>query len=166
MRDLMRYANECLEMLDAIHIPYGNVVDWKINTRAKSRWGLCKRTGSLFKIEISDRLLSEECDENGLINTILHELLHTVPGCFNHGSTWKEMARRVYKEYGIEIKREESAEEKGVAEIVMEKQYKYFLRCPDCGYVFKYMRMVNAVKTPERYRHPGCIHNLERIYEI
>lgn len=166
MRDLMKCANSCMDKLDAIGIQYGNVRNFKINSRAKSRWGRCKKVNGVFEIEISDRLLDEQNDESGLENTIIHELLHTVPGCMNHGPNWKRMADKVYAAYGIEIKRCATAEEKGVDPIEEVKEYKYFLRCPDCGYVFKYMRETKAVKNPEGYRHPGCLHTLERIYEI
>ena len=37
MKDLMKLAKECMSELDAIGVKYGNVVEWKVNTRAKSR---------------------------------------------------------------------------------------------------------------------------------
>lgn len=39
MRELLNYALECMDDLDAIGIKYGNVENFIVNTRAKKRWG-------------------------------------------------------------------------------------------------------------------------------
>lgn len=39
MRNLMIFAIECMDELDSIGIPYGKVLDFSVNTRAKKRWG-------------------------------------------------------------------------------------------------------------------------------
>lgn len=170
MRDIQEYAIRCMEMLDKIGVPYGNIQNVTVNNRAKKRWGLCSVVSNGFDIQINAVLLDETIDESGLMNTMLHELLHTVPGCMNHGAKWKAMADKVYKAYGIYIKRCSNAAEKGVAADMIEemnaKRYKYFVSCPDCGHVFKYMRMCDCVKNPGRYHHTGCKSNLVRIFEI
>ena len=98
MRDLMEYANFCMEMLDEINIPYCEPESFTINTRAR-RWGQCKyiRASGKFYININITLLDERNGEDGLINTILHELLHTCPGCMNHGAEWKKWAEKCGK---------------------------------------------------------------------
>ena len=107
MRDLQSYVINCMEKLDHIGIEYGNVIDVEINTRAKNRWGQCKRIPGGYTINVNAALLDENIcpDDLGLKNTILHELLHSCNGCFNHGDKWKILAQKVYDEYGINIKR-------------------------------------------------------------
>lgn len=168
MRDVQEYAIKGMEMLDKIGIPYGNIQNVVVNYRAKSRWGLCSPVRNGFEIQINAVLLDETTEETGLMNTILHELLHTVPGCMNHGEKWKAMADKVYKAYGIQIKRCSNAEDKGVAAEKIEtvKNYKYFVRCPDCGYTWKYARMCDSVKNPGKYKHHGCKNSLVRVFEI
>ncbi len=39
MRNLHEYVNICKAELDSIGIKYGNIIDVKVNTRAKRRWG-------------------------------------------------------------------------------------------------------------------------------
>ena len=166
MRDLMNYVVSGMEKLDAIGIQYGNIEDVKVNSRAKKRWGQCQRTANGFLIEISNMLLDERSSEDGLMNTILHELLHTIPGCLNHGKKWKAMADKVYNAYGIRIKRLSNAAEKGVAAELEVAKYKYFLRCPDCGKEFRYTRMCETVKHPERYYHTGCKNHLQLVNDL
>lgn len=90
MRNLEDVAIECMEMLDRIGIKYGNVKEVIPNSRARSRWGQCKIVPGGFQININVDLLDERNSIDGLKETLLHELLHTVSGCFNHGREWKE----------------------------------------------------------------------------
>lgn len=115
MRDLELITLACMEKLDKLGIPYGNILEVTINTRAKSRWGQCRHCAEGHKINISARLLDDSTDIRGLENTILHELLHTAPGCNNHGAVWKAYAEKVNAAYGYNIKRASTAYEKGVA---------------------------------------------------
>jgi len=116
MRDLEAIAYECMEKLDALEIPYGNVTEISVNTRAKSRWGQCRhKPDGTHTININVELLDESNDIRGLENTIIHELLHTCPGCNNHGPIWKTYAEKVRAAYGYDIKRCSDAAEKGIA---------------------------------------------------
>ena len=38
-----------------------------------------------------------------IMNTIVHELLHMLPNCLNHGVVWKSYASIVYRKTGINI---------------------------------------------------------------
>lgn len=62
MRNLDEYAIQCMEELDAIGIEYGNIVEVKVNTRAKKRWGQCKAIPGGYSINISVVLLDERND--------------------------------------------------------------------------------------------------------
>ena len=42
--------------------------------------------------------------DKAIINTIYHELLHTLPNCQNHGKVWKMYANQVNKLTGLNIK--------------------------------------------------------------
>ena len=56
MKDLEMLASECEADLSSINIQPGEVNQWLINTRAKNRWGQCKRClPGIFDISISAR---------------------------------------------------------------------------------------------------------------
>ena len=106
-------AEICLEKLDAIGVPYGKITEFTINTRAKKRWGQCRKCpDGTYKININVALLDKKCID-GLVETLMHEIIHTCPGCMNHGPEWKKWADLVGKEYGYSITRTKSAEELG-----------------------------------------------------
>lgn len=151
MRNLLRYVEECKEELDSLNIEYGNVISWTINTRATRRWGQCKRKGSDYAINISEILLDERNDVKGLKETIIHELLHTISGCMNHGEKWQMYANEVNACLGYEISRISTMDEKGLCEEckqVREEEYKkqynarpiYRLICKECGNTYTYHR--------------------------
>lgn len=83
MKDLLRLAQQCQNDLLSAGIRCGNVRSWIVNTRAKARWGLCKKVGrSLYDIQIAEALLQDNVSDQAAKDTIAHELIHTVPGCF------------------------------------------------------------------------------------
>lgn len=112
MRDLIEYACKAMEMLDSIGVQYGNIIDFTVNTRAQKRWGQCRKVPGGYTININAVLLDERNSEDGLMNTILHELAHSVDGCMNHGTNWKAVANHIHNALGYNIKRTDSAEEK------------------------------------------------------
>ena len=163
MRDLITYAQECMEYLDAIGIEYGNIVSFEVNKRAKKRWGQCKAVPGGYIININAVLLDERNNEEGLINTIIHELLHSCKGCMNHGENWKRLADKVYREYGLNIKRTSSAEEKGVQEETRQMNYKYQFRCQGCGKIVGRDRASRFTYNYKCYRCGNCGGRFEQI---
>ena len=58
----------------------------RVMSRAKRRLGCCFYHGGEYTIEVAARLLGQP----GLLReTLVHELLHTCPGCRDHGERWK-----------------------------------------------------------------------------
>jgi hypothetical protein len=57
MKDFERLKQECIDEITDLGIEIGKIKEWTINTRAKRRWGYCKRNeDGTFSIQISDRL--------------------------------------------------------------------------------------------------------------
>ena len=135
-----------LAQCKACDIHLGYISSIKVNTRAKSRWGLCKKLPKGWEIEISDRLLTEDATQEALMDTFIHELLHTVKGCQNHGPVWKAYAKVLNDKYGYNIKRCTTAEEKGMPKYTHQIQAKYKITCLGCGCENHYMRRTRAVQ--------------------
>lgn len=165
MKDLMEIASECMVMLDDLGIEYGNVVDWSVNTRAKNRWGQCRKLpNGNFTINISSRLLEDDISFDSVADTVLHELIHTVDGCFNHGEQWQRIAHKVNVVYGYNIKRCSTADEKGVEEIYSApKPIKHQFRCVCCGKVYSRTRDSKFTKNYENYRCGVCGGEFEKL---
>lgn len=118
------------------------------NRRAKTRWGACKRLpdGS-FQIELSTRLRA--APEEAVRQTLAHELLHSCPGCMNHGARWREYAAQMVR-YGYRISRSDTAESLGVS--LPAEPPRYILRCTGCGIRLNRQRCSPVIAHPERYR--------------
>lgn len=119
----------------------------QINRRAVTRFGCCRRQGDGYLIELSGRLL--EASEAACSQTLAHEVLHTCPGCLDHGPRWKAFAARMNTAYGYEIARTGTCEALGVPEC---KSVRHLLVCDRCGMQFKRTRSSRLVQHPERYR--------------
>lgn len=158
MKNLQKLAQDCMKELDALGIPYAVPTEFVVNTRAKSRWGQCRRSPyGDFSINISVRLLQDDVSDAAAKDTIIHELLHTVKGCLNHGPAWKRYADQVNRAYPqYHIKTSASSSEKGIAETAVPVAYKYKLGCDFCGTYKLYSRKTKAITYPHRFRCGRC----------
>ena len=164
MKDLMSLVAICKADLDSLGIKYGKVCNWTVNTRAKRRLGQCRKVGiGLFEINISESILKDDVDDRIALNTIIHELLHTVNGCFKHTGKWKEYAQYINgKLPQYDIKR--VAIQSNVFAIeYKEPTYNYILRCTKCGQEIKRQRLSKVVTNHKRYRCAKCGGRFERI---
>lgn len=98
-KKLITAFGEGRKICEELNIPIGCVTSIKENPRLTSTWGRCRRlTQYTYEVEISSRLLADEVSHEALMNTMLHELIHTCKGCMNHGELFKRYAARLNKE--------------------------------------------------------------------
>lgn len=153
-REKLRAALDmALFQMASCGIKPGRISGVSVNFRAK-RWGICKldRLTGTCSIEISSRLLAPDTPYKSLLETVLHELCHTIRGGAGHTGAWKRAVTILNQTYGYNIKRVNSAEEKGVDESEDENSYRYELQCEKCGQVFRRRKRCPLVEHPERYR--------------
>ena len=164
MRDLILYAEKCKKELDRLKIRYAHDIVFTVNTRAKTRLGVCQKKGDKYLIEIASALLDEKTDEQLLYDTLFHEILHTCRGCMNHTGRWKELAQRVNAACGCNITR--TADGNILPDSLVRKP-KYRVICPSCGEVYKRYKRSPLIDDPGRYRCGKCKSSLKnaQIFE-
>lgn len=176
MWDLQRYANECInDMKELGFEPRITADKFTVNTRAKKRYGQCKRINGEFFININSDLLRDECPILSLRETIFHELIHTLPKCWNHGDEFTRIAEIVNRRYHTNVTRCSTYDEKYgyvLAEKIREEnkskkqKVKYELFCEHCGKVRAsgmYQRMPKWYAHTERFSCSVCGGHLERV---
>ena len=168
----MNYMEEKLErvarkyediLFEELNIPIAHEIVYRVNTRAKKRLGQCKLTNSwlrCFEIEVSSLLLNDDIPEETLANTIIHELLHTVEGCMNHGAKWKALANKINKTYGYEIARTTNREKLGIKE---GKTINYKFECTCCGQEIARTRRSKFVANYSLYKCGRCNGSFKRV---
>ncbi len=131
-----------------------------INSRTVTRFGCCRFADGSYTIEVAANVAMG--GEGPCRETLAHELLHTCPGCRNHGARWREYARRMNQAYGYNIRRTTTNEAMGV---VSQRPYKYLLRCEVCGTELGRYRASPLTRHPERYRC-RCGGRLKLIFPV
>lgn len=184
---LQRIYKECIEELGSIGIQFENKeINVKVSKRNNKRYGCCKpaepdeiykrieRKGfryiikyenfNKYTIEISPWVMN--LNEEIIKNTIIHELIHCMPYCTNHGEEFKKCARIINDKLGYEISRTGNKEEdfqKSNLEYKENNDYKYKIQCKECGQVYYRKRLnKNLIK---RYRCGRCKGKLEVMSE-
>lgn len=159
VNDCDALMKEVIEQAQALGIPISKRIGAHVilNPRAVSRFGCCRRQGGEYIIEVATRIA--EGPEKSCRDTLAHELLHTCPGCQNHGARWKMYAGQMNKAYGYNIKRAATEQAMGTAQV---RPFKYLLRCERCGAELGRYRASPLTRYPERYRC-RCGGRLKRV---
>ena len=167
MKDLNKLYEECMEELTRINMDFSNkIVRVSVNGRLRTTLGVCnrdRRTGK-FTIDINPALLADNVNDMEVKDTIIHEMIHTCPGCFNHGYEWKRRADRVNRMLGYHVSRTASRADMEAANVkVKREEFKYALECVECGSQYKYNRWGKALENPSRYRCGKCHGDLKTV---
>ena len=102
---------ECTALLKELNVPISSSVcpTVKLIGTRRTLGRCCKREGSKshseyeYYIEISRYTLNNP--EKSIRNTLIHELLHTVPDGMRHTGAWKKWAKYVSSKTGYTIQR-------------------------------------------------------------
>lgn len=148
MYNLDLLLQECIEDLNSLGVEVGTIMDISVNTRLTSVWGRCRyNKAGVYYIEINQILMNEfQVSKQAIINTVMHETIHTVKGCMNHGTKFKNIAALVNNFYGYDVKRCTSAAEKNLQDVKKSSPILYTIKCQNCGGECGYRRETKVVK--------------------
>lgn len=178
---------ECIEQLNHIGINFDDKdISIFISKRNNKRYGCCRpeipdenykavtRKGfryiikydnyKKYTIEISRWVL--DLNEDIIKNTIIHELIHCLPYCNNHGATFKKYACLINAKLGYNISRAGNKKEdfqKSNLEYKEKEEYKYKIKCEKCDKIFYRKRLQKNFT--RKYRCSKCLGKL-KILEI
>lgn len=159
-KELDSMLQKAIEQVENVGIKVPTNIKSKIRTyKATSYFGQCRKKEGQFEITISEYHLKN--GYNAVMETMIHEVIHTVDGCWNHGELWKRCVDKVNRKYGYSISRTGS-QKQGYSLKVAEVNVKYIIKCDKCGNTIQRQRMSKLVKYPEIYRCK-CGGKLSRI---
>lgn len=163
---LIRLYNESLDELFSIGINLKDEekigkITISFSKRKTKRYGCCKqedpdkatayrikrrlyfRKFNTHHIEISKWLM--DLNEDIIKNTIIHELIHCIPDCNNHGKEFKKYAKLINDNLGYNISRVgnklEDYKKSGQVLTEKENKNKYQIICEKCGQTYYRQRL-------------------------
>lgn len=165
METIMELKNTFTEVVDELEPIFPEVKNNTyvviFNTRAIKRYGQCKRLGqNHYEISINKKF-AQFCKREDVKNTIVHEILHSLPNGMNHKGQWSRYANMInYKLPHYHITRTSRYE--GYAET--KPTPKYTVYCPHCeNKQWNYYKAGEVVKNllgnnNRHYHCPCCKH--------
>ena len=88
--DLNKLLAKAIEQVKSVGLKPSPIDETLEIKNSAGTMGSCKREIVGFTISISKYI--KDNDEKELMDTLVHEVLHAVPKCFNHGAQWKAAA--------------------------------------------------------------------------
>lgn len=159
--DLNQMLEDCKKELtsvgyDEVQNKYYSV---SINSRFRKKLGCCSydKKSYFYKIQISKIFM--EISPDKVKNTMMHELIHSIDGCMNHGPKFQYLASLVNSNFGYNVRTHSDVPEYSKY-LNNTKQYKYKLLCNTCGKEWLYEKAGKIVKgmlkNPNYCRCPYC----------
>ena len=143
---LEKLYKKCIEELKSINIDVlkNREIETKINTRSKKRYGCCKKISKdRFQIEVSEWVM--DLNEDIIKNTIMHELIHCMPRCNNHGEYFKNYASVINEKLGYNISRTGNKERDfSISNLEFTEKpinFNYKIVCENCNQTFLRQRV-------------------------
>ena len=161
---LNKLYQECIQELENIRIDILNnndigTIEITMSKRNNKRYGACKQEkpdpNTMYTEKIGRRKIVKywkykkhiieispwvmNLDETIIKNTIMHELIHCMPHCSNHGEVFKKYANYINEALGYDISRVGNKAEdhkKSNIEYNEKKEYKYKIECKRCKQTF------------------------------
>ena len=165
---LKELYSQCIDELKSIdiNVEKNRNINIKINKRSKKRYGCCKKIAKdKYQIEISEWVM--ELNEKIIKNTIMHELIHCLPRCNNHGEIFKRYANTINEKLGYNISRignkEKDCEASNIEYVEDETKYNYKIVCKNCNQNFFRQRIKKGFT--RKYRCGKCGGKFE-IFEL
>lgn len=142
--------NEVLECCDIIEKTLGITVNnryvVKISTRMTKTLGTCRRNNShYYTITLSKKHI-EHSSAQSVHDTIMHEVLHSLPDCMNHGPVWKSYANKICMKMPNYTIARLSSDETYSRYLKETTKYKYKIICKGCGATWKKQRMSDLIR--------------------
>ena len=158
MKNYMEMYHKALEILDDLNIEYGNIVEVKLNYRAKNRFGQCRRNNvtNTYSLNFNYLIFDDNANDVAIMNTIIHEILHTCKDCMTHKNEWKRLADYVTRNTKYTITRTNSYSDFGIEKPKKEKKHNYVFVCEGCGQVIIRERASKFTKNYHNYRCGKC----------
>jgi predicted transglutaminase-like cysteine proteinase len=168
--EYVRLADKCMQDLIDVDMPINTNINFVINSRAKRRFGQCRKLplyesrekGYEYEIEISNELIKKGINIKAFKETVYHELIHTVPGCMNHGIKFKQYIHKVNALFNTNIGTTSTYEKLGIANEDEIKGIKYIIKCEKCNHLHKRSKKTKFITHYNHYTC-GCGGKLTRI---
>lgn len=141
----------------------------EINSRFRNKLGQCcyNRKSMFYTIKISKSFI-QVCPEY-VSNTMMHELIHSINGCMNHGPNFKHVAKLVNDKFGYNVSTTAYYDSYNMY-LKNTKNYKYKVKCSHCGKEWLYEKAGKIVKgiqhNPHYAKCPICQTNSFSIINL
>lgn len=143
LKDIKEEVKEDVELLAALGYKEAllNFYSCESNARAVRRLGRCTKVApQQYIITINSNYLKMAKPES-VHNTIMHEVIHSLPGCMNHGAKWQNIARRVSAQYEFgSITRTHDLGTDPEYNKYLASKYRYTIECTQCHSKWNFMR--------------------------
>ena len=125
-----------------------------LNSNNRRALGKCQynRQRDYYKVFLNPNCLKfEENAQKIILETLAHELCHTMKGCMNHGPNFHRNGDIIYRNFGYKI--DTTADEDASRYFnSLLPEHPYMIQCVSCGKKIYQDRLSDPIKNPGRYK--------------
>lgn len=163
MKNLNRLYLECVSEAQSAGLDISDrITGIEVNSRLSRALGRCCARyglgGYVYRIEVNPCMLADGIEDMIPKNTIMHELVHTCPGCMNHGPEFQRRALMVNRKLGYHVSTTTDGEALEAAGVTLKRSAdNYGIVCKKCGRIVeRRKRWSSTLERIGSYRHSCC----------
>lgn len=158
-QELNRLVEKCDGIMESCGLELPTEITYSLNSRFSKAMGRCdykgKKNGKpVYIIQIAQSYFEAYLDagqESKIEDTILHEMCHALPKCFNHGYEWQRVTGIINRKFGYHLQRCYEMDEI-ITAVKTSKNPCKEVYCTRCGRHSVHKTSSVYVKNVEHYR--------------
>lgn len=96
----------------------------EISNKLRTTWAYCQETGEgenrlVFGYDVVNKASNE-----GLLKIAVHEVIHTIDGCYDHGDKFMKVGNMIYKKHGIVVTECYEKEDLGIVDKYIPRRFR------------------------------------------
>lgn len=145
-KEINKLLKNSIKLLKKLDIPISENIDNNIylNNRYKKILATCDKKNSKYIIEINSHILHS--NKKILEEIIIHELIHTIKGCYNHSPLFQRYCHKInnLSDYNIQTLYDFNS-------IVYDNMNVYEIECQKCHKKYRFYLKNDKVKNTNNY---------------
>jgi len=121
--------------------------------RSVNRLGCCSKINeNSFNIKLNEKYAKYATDRE-LAGIIMHEFIHSLNNCMNHGADFKLAAQNINSSLGYDITTTKKDINQNYKQMLIDTSvYKYSITCKNCNKINHRQRKSKIINNPQDYK--------------
>lgn len=105
---------KAIQIVRGLGFKTGSIESLQVSNRLSRTWAYCSKDKRGYHTIVFGYDVVHKASKEGLLKVAIHEVIHTIDGCWDHNKKFLSIGKMVQKKYGLPITQFYESEELGI----------------------------------------------------